>query len=133
MWKRAAPKLRPGNWALMKHMVVKTLVFEDDSQTPLIVLMTGDQQVSTKELARLLQVKTVSPVDPATAEKHTGYKVGGISPFGTRKSMTVYADETVLSLETIFINAGKRGLLVRMGTAELIEMLPPVPVKVGLE
>ena len=115
-----------------EHLVVKTLIFEDESKNPLIVLMSGDLQVSAKELARLVNVKSVTPVDPGSAEKHTGYKVGGISPFGTRKKMPVYADETVLEQDHIYINAGRRGMLVEIPTKDLVGILDPVPVKVGL-
>ena len=92
-----------------EHAVVKTLVMEDERKNPLIVLMHGDRQVSTKELARAMGVKTVAPCSPDTALRHSGYQVGGTSPFGTRKAMPVYLEETILELPKIYINGGKTG------------------------
>jgi Cys-tRNA(Pro) deacylase len=114
-----------------EHLTVKTLVMEDEKKAPFIVLMHGDREVSTKELARILGVKTIQPCDAATASRHTGYMVGGTSPFGTKKALPVYAEETILSLPVIYINAGKKGLLVEMKPAELVRILKPVPVKVA--
>jgi Cys-tRNA(Pro) deacylase len=93
--------------------------FEDDAKRPLIVLMHGDLKVSAKELARTIGAKTVSPCSPETAHRHTGYMVGGTSPFGTRKSMPVYMEKTVLGLERIYINGGKRGYLVGMAPGDV--------------
>ena len=115
-----------------EHCVVKTLVMEDETGKPLIILMHGDKEVSTKSLARIIGVKSVSPCNPAVAEKHTGYKVGGTSPFGTRKALPVYMESTVADLPEIFINAGSRGLLARMPSAEVIRILKPVMVKVAI-
>lgn len=112
-----------------EHLVIKTLVMEDDQKKPLIILMHGDRQVSTKELARVVGVKTVIPCAPQVALKHTGYMVGGISPFGTKKGLPVYIEETILSLPRIFINAGRRGLLCEMSPADLVRVLKPVPVR----
>jgi Cys-tRNA(Pro) deacylase len=114
-----------------EHLTVKTLVMEDEKKAPFIVLMHGDREVSTKELARILGVKTVQPCDPAAATRHTGYMVGGTSPFGTKKVLPVYAEETILSLPVIYINAGKKGLLVEMKPAELVRILKTTPVKVA--
>jgi Cys-tRNA(Pro) deacylase len=114
-----------------EHLVIKTLVMEDDQKASFIVLMHGDKQVSTKELARETGVKSVHPCDPQVAFRHTGYMVGGISPFGTKKRLRVYAEETILSLPRIFINAGRKGLLFEMSPAELIKVLNPVPVRVA--
>jgi Cys-tRNA(Pro) deacylase len=114
-----------------EHLTVKTLVMEDEKKLPFIVLMHGDKEVSTRELARILGVKTVQPCDPATASRHTGYLVGGTSPFGTKKVLPVYAEETILSLPVIYINAGKKGLLVEMKPAELAKVLKTMPVKVA--
>ena len=114
-----------------EHLVIKTLVMEDDQKAPFIVLMHGDKQVSTKELARGIGVKSVHPCDPQIAFRHTGYMVGGISPFGTKKKLRVYAEETILSLPRIFINAGRKGLLFEMSPADLIKVLMPVPVHVA--
>jgi Cys-tRNA(Pro) deacylase len=114
-----------------EHLVIKTLVMEDDQKAPFIILMHGDKQVSTKELARGIGVKTVHPCDPQVAFRHTGYMVGGISPFGTKKKLRVYVEETILSVPRIFINAGRTGLLCEMFPAELIKILKPVPVRVA--
>jgi Cys-tRNA(Pro) deacylase len=116
-----------------EHHVVKTLVFEDEHRHPLLVLMHGDKTVSTKHLARSLGVKRVHPCRPAEAQKHTGYKVGGISPFGTRKPLKVYAEASILALPRILINAGKRGLLAEMSPRDLQRILKPAPVNVGIE
>lgn len=111
-----------------EHMVIKTLVMEDDRKVPFIVLMHGDKQVSTKALARAMRVKSVKPCDPATAQRHTGYIVGGISPFGTRRRLPVYIEESIGSLSRVFVNAGKRGLLVEMSPADLMKILQPIAV-----
>jgi Cys-tRNA(Pro) deacylase len=111
-----------------EHAVIKTLVFETDAREPLVVLMHGDNEVSTKNLARALTVKGVSPCSPEAASKHTGYMVGGISPFGTRKRLKVYMQKTIADLPKIYINAGKRGLLAEMNPADLIRVLNPAPI-----
>jgi len=115
-----------------EHIIVKTLVMEDESKTPLIILMHGDKQVSTKSLARFLGVKSVAPCDPHVAEKHTGYKVGGTSPFGTRKKMPIYMEASIASLPRILINAGSRGLLAELSPREIERLLQPVPVNVAI-
>jgi len=115
-----------------EHSVIKTLVMEDDRRNPLIILMHGDRQVSTKELARTLGVKQVTPCTPDTAARHTGYQVGGTSPFGTRRRMPIYLEASIADLETIYINGGKRGYLVGMAPADLIRVLAPVVVNVGI-
>ena len=115
-----------------EHVVIKTLIMEDEARNPLIILMHGDRQVSTKELARQINVKQVSPCSPEAAQKHTGYQVGGTSPFGTRRAMPVYMEETIAGLDKIYINGGKRGYLVGMSPLELIRVLKPVLVKVGI-
>lgn len=115
-----------------EHAIVKTLVMENERREPLIVLMHGDRQVSTKALARTLGVKSIAPCDSKTAEKHTGYKVGGTSPFGTRKPLPIYLEETIAGLPKLLINAGRRGLLAEMAPAELIRVLNPVRVRVAL-
>lgn len=116
-----------------EHSVIKTLVMEEDAGQPLIVLMHGDRQVSTKELARIISVKQISPCSPDTAQKHTGYLVGGTSPFGTRHQMPVYMEKTVADLERIYINGGKRGYLVGIKPSDLIKVLKPILVTVGIE
>jgi Cys-tRNA(Pro) deacylase len=115
-----------------EHQVIKTLVMEDERRNAFIVLMHGDREVSTKALARVLGVKTVTPCDAATAEKHTGYMVGGISPFGIRKPLPVYVEASILSLPGIYINAGKRGLLAELSPEDLGRALKPLtPVSVA--
>jgi Cys-tRNA(Pro) deacylase len=116
-----------------EHAVVKTLVMEDDGRNPLIVLMHGDLKVSTKELARIIGVKTIAPCNPDTANRHSGYVVGGTSPFGTRKKMPVYMEETILALPKIYINGGRRGYLVGIAPQEVVRMLAPKLVKVGIK
>lgn len=115
-----------------EHAVIKTLVMEDEGVRPLIMLMHGDRQVSTKELARRIGCKTVAPCAPATADKHSGYQVGGTSPFATRKAMPVYLEETIAELPRIYINGGKRGFLIGLEPRELIRVLQPTLVKVGV-
>ena len=115
-----------------EHCVIKTLVMEDDRKEPLIVLMHGDLQVSTRELARQIGARAVEPCRPETAQKHTGYLTGGTSPFGTKKNMPVYCEETILALPTIYINGGKRGYLVSLAPSELQKLLQVTPVQVGI-
>ncbi len=115
-----------------EHHVVKTLVMEDDKAQPLIVLMHGDRTVSTKNLARQIGCKSVQPCKPEVAQRHSGYMVGGTSPFGTRKRMPVYVEEGVLALERIYINGGRRGYLVSIEPAVLTALLGAKPVQCGL-
>jgi Cys-tRNA(Pro) deacylase len=115
-----------------EHVVIKTLVMEDDSRAPLIVLMHGDLEVSTKQLARAIGCKHVEPCKPDVANRHSGYLVGGTSPFGTRKAMPVYVERTILDLPRIYINGGARGFLVGMAPADLVRVLNPTPVDVGI-
>ena len=109
-----------------EHAVIKTLVMEDDRGNPLVVLMHGDREVSTKNLARLMGVKSVTPCAPMVADRHSGYQVGGTSPFGTRRAMPVYMERSVVELPYIYINGGRRGYLVGMMTTELIRVLKPI-------
>jgi len=111
-----------------EHTVIKTLVMEDEAKQPLIVLMHGDKEVSTKNLARQIGKKTVTPCAPDVAQKHTGYLVGGTSPFGTRKKMPVCLERTIGDLDRIFINGGARGFLVSLAPADLIRVLSPTLV-----
>jgi Cys-tRNA(Pro) deacylase len=115
-----------------EHQIVKTLVMEDEARKPLIVLMHGDRKVSTKNLARQAARKSVEPCKPETAQRHTGYQIGGTSPFGTRKSLPVYAERSILELEEIFINGGRRGLLVKLKSADLARALALSLVDVAL-
>jgi Cys-tRNA(Pro) deacylase len=115
-----------------EHAVIKTLVMETNAKDPLIVLMHGDCEVSTKQLARTLAVKSVTPCEPKVADRHSGYQVGGTSPFGTRKAMPVYAEASIFDLDRIYINAGRRGLLVRINPQDLHDALKITPVHVAI-
>ncbi len=108
-----------------EHIVIKTLIMEDEKRQPMIVLMHGDKEVSTKNLARQLSVKTIVPCTPDAANRHTNYSVGGTSPFGTKKAMPVYAQASIAPLERIFINGGKRGFLVELSPQVLTTILKP--------
>ena len=114
-----------------EHQVVKTLIMEDERQQPLIVLMHGDREVSTKALARHLGVKTVSPCAPAVADRHSGYQVGGTSPFGTKRAMPVYMQATIAGLPRVYINGGRRGYLVGLAPGDLVRVLQPVQVDIA--
>ena len=116
-----------------EHAVVKTLVMEDDTGAPLVVLMHGDREVSTKALARQLGTKSVQICRPEVAQRHSGYLVGGTSPFGTRKRMPVYVERSILALDRIYVNGGSRGFLVGIAPAELVRVLSPTPVDVAIE
>jgi Cys-tRNA(Pro) deacylase len=115
-----------------EHHVVKTLVMQDEAAKPLIVLMHGDCKVSTKNLARNIGCKSVEPCKPEVAQRHSGYMVGGTSPFGTKKAMPVYVEESILGLETIYINGGRRGFLVGIQPKVLSEVLAAKPVNCAL-
>ena len=112
-----------------EHLVIKTLIMEDDQGEPMIVLMHGDCEVSTKALARQIGVKSVSPCQPKVADKHSGYQVGGTSPFGTRKKMPVYCEADILELSKIYINGGKRGYIISMDPKEMQRVLEPTLVE----
>ena len=116
-----------------EHLVIKTLVMEDEKKQPLIVLMHGDRDVSTKKLARQIGCKTVAPCDPEVAQKHTGYLVGGTSPFGTRKQMPVYLERSIAALGRIYINGGRRGFLIALAPADLVRALLPTLVDAAIE
>lgn len=113
-------------------IVVKTLIMEDEKARPLVVLMHGNRKVSTKNLARQIGAKSVEPCKPEVANRHSGYLVGGTSPFGTRKQMPVYVEETILSLPRIVLNGGRRGFLVGIDPRELVRLLGAVPVACAL-
>lgn len=116
-----------------EHAVVKTLVMENEAHQPLIILMHGDRKVSTKELARQAGHKQISPCDPAVAQRHTGYLVGGTSPFGTKKTLPVFMERSILDLPLIYINGGRRGFLVGVHPHDLLQILHPKLVSVALE
>jgi Cys-tRNA(Pro) deacylase len=115
-----------------EHAVVKTLVMQDDKAQPLVVLMHGDRQVSTKNLARAIGVKSVEPCKPEVAQRHSGYLVGGTSPFGLRKAMPVFVEQSVLALPKIHINGGRRGFLVGIEPSVLTARLGARPVHCAL-
>ena len=115
-----------------EHHVVKTLIFEDDKRQPLCVLMHGDRKVSTKELARQIGAKRVAPCKIDDATRHSGYQVGGCSPFGLRKPMPVFMEESILALDRILINGGKRGFLVGMPPQEVVRVVNPQLVNAAL-
>jgi Cys-tRNA(Pro) deacylase len=114
-----------------EHVVVKTLVMEDDAGNPFIVLMHGEKEVSLKELARAMGAKNVETTSRRDAQRLTGYTVGGISPFGSRRSLPVYVQSTILELPYLYINAGRQGFIVGMKPATLVNLLDPVPVDVA--
>jgi len=116
-----------------EHHVVKTLVMQDEDGKPLIVLMHGDRTVSTKNLARQAGAKRIEPCRPEVAQRHSGYQVGGTSPFGTRKKMPVYLERSVLDLPKVYINGGRRGFLVGLLPGEIVRTLQPALVEVALE
>jgi Cys-tRNA(Pro) deacylase len=115
-----------------EHHVVKTLVMEDETKRPLIVLMHGDREVSTKNLARQAGVKRIEACQTEAAQRHSGYQIGGTSPFGTRKPLPVYVERSILELPRIYINGGRRGFLVGIDPKELVRVLDVKPVEVGL-
>jgi Cys-tRNA(Pro) deacylase len=116
-----------------EHAVVKTLIMENDQREPLVVLMHGDKQVSTRALARTLGARSIQPCKPEVADKHSGYQVGGTSPFGTTRAMPVYLERSVLALERIWVNGGRRGLLVSLAPSELVRVLAPTLVDVAVD
>lgn len=117
---------------IAEHQVVKTLVMQDERAQPLIVLMHGDKQVSTKHLARQIGAKSIEPCTPEVAQRHSGYLVGGTSPFGTRKAMPIYVEASVLALPSMCINGGRRGYLLGVPPAVLTELLAARPVNCAL-
>lgn len=116
-----------------EHHVVKTLVMQDEAAKPLLVLMHGDRKVSTKNLARQVGCKSIEPCKPEVANRHSGFLIGGTSPFGTRKTMPVYVEETILFLPKIYINGGRRGFLIGIDPAVITAVLPSKPVHCALE
>ncbi len=117
--------------AVDEHEVVKTLIFEDGGRAPLCILMHGDREVSAKNLARALTTKQVAPCTPEVADRHSGYQVGGTSPFGLRRAMPIYLERTIAALPRLFINGGARGFLVELSAADLVRVLAPTLVDVA--
>jgi Cys-tRNA(Pro) deacylase len=130
---RGGTEVSAQSLGVTEHEVVKTLVMQDEDAKPLIVLMHGDRKVSTKNLARQAGVKRLEPCKPDVAQRHSGYQVGGTSPFGTRKRLPVYMERSILELPQIFINGGRRGLLVRISPNDLLRTLQPQLVDVALD
>lgn len=115
-----------------EHSVIKTLIFETDTKAPLCILMHGDNEVSTKNLARAIGTKTVAPCSPEVADRHSGYQVGGTSPFGLKRQMPIYLQQTIAELPRIYINGGARGFLVAIDPRELVRVLTPTLVDVAI-
>jgi len=115
-----------------EHAVVKTLVMEDERGAPLLVLMHGDREVSVKALARLVGARSIGPCRPEVADRHSGYQVGGTSPFGTRRAMPVYLERSILELPRIYLNGGSRGFLLGLAPADVVRVLEPTLVDVGI-
>ncbi len=130
---RGGTRVSAEKLGVAESIVVKTLVMEDEEKKPLVVLMHGDREVSTKNLARQIDKKRVEPCSPDVAQRHSGYQVGGTSPFGLRKAMPVYVERTILDLERIYINGGRRGFLVAIDPKELVRTVKAVAVSVALE
>jgi Cys-tRNA(Pro) deacylase len=116
-----------------EHAVIKTLIMEDDRKQPLCVLMHGDREVSTKQLARVVGAKTISPCAPEVADRHSGYQVGGTSPFGLKRTMPIYMQQSIVDLPRIFINGGARGFLVEIDPKDAQRVLAPTLVDVAVE
>lgn len=116
-----------------EHSVIKTLVMQDEAAKPMIVLMHGDCKVSTKNLARAIGCKSVEPCKPEVAQRHSGYMIGGTSPFGTKKAMPVYVEQSILALERIYINGGRRGFLVSLAPQVLVDLLQAKLVQCALQ
>lgn len=129
---RGGSRVSSQKLGVSEHCVIKTLVMEDELARPLMVLMHGDKEVSAKELARRLGVKSIALCQPEIALKHTGYLTGGTSPFGVKKALPVYMEKSIALLPEIFINAGARGLLAKMKPAELLRILKPGQVSVAI-
>jgi len=130
---RGGTEVSAQSLGVTEHEVVKTLVMQDEAGKPLVVLMHGDRKVSTKNLARQAGVKRIEPCKPEVAQRHSGYQVGGTSPFGTRKKLPVYLERSILELPQIYINGGRRGFLVKISPAEIVRTLQPTLVDVALE
>jgi Cys-tRNA(Pro) deacylase len=130
---RGGTEVSAQSLGVTEHEVVKTLVMQDEDGKPLIVLMHGDRKVSTKNLARQAGVKRIEPCKADAAQRHSGYQVGGTSPFGTRKRLPVYMERSILELPQIYINGGRRGLLVKIAPSDILRTLQPTLVDVALE
>ncbi len=114
------------------NIMIKTLIMEDEAENPFIILMQGDRRVSLKKIAKIISSKNVSSCHPKDAQRYTGYMVGGISPFGTRKRLPIYLEKSIMNIPRVFLNGGKRGFLVQISTAELVRVLDPKIVDVAV-
>jgi Cys-tRNA(Pro) deacylase len=121
-----------GHLDVDEHLVIKTLIFEDEGKKPLCILMHGDREVSARNLARQIGRKTVGPCAPEVADRHSGYQVGGTSPFGLKRAMPVYCERSIEALPRIYINGGARGFLVGLDPKDLFRVLGPVAVEVAI-
>ncbi len=130
---RGGTRVSSEKLGVSERAVIKTLILEDEEKKPLVMLMHGDCEVSTKNLARQIGKKRVEPCSPEVAQRHSGYQVGGTSPFGLRKAMPIYIERSILQLDAIYINGGRRGFLVRIDPKELVRISNAVPVDVALE
>ena len=128
---RKGADIAAGQLNVNSHIMIKTLIMQKEDGEPLIVLMHGDKEVSLKELARQIGAKSIQPCNPEDAQRHTGYLVGGISPFGVKNQMPVYIEEELLSFPQIWINGGQRGFIIDLTPTSLVNMLSPKPVKVA--
>src|SRR5690242_14734556 len=128
---RGGTRVSSAQLGVDEHAVIKTLIFEDESKKPLCVLMHGDREVSAKNLARHIGTKSVAPCAPEVADRHSGYQVGGTSPFGLKRTMPVYLESTIAGLPRIYINGGARGFLVGINPADLVRVLKPTLVNVA--
>jgi Cys-tRNA(Pro) deacylase len=129
---RGGTRVSARELGIAEHIVVKTLVMQDDQREPLIVLMHGDREVSTKQLARQIGKRSVEACAPAAAERHTGYMVGGTSPFGTRKQFPVFIERTILELDRVYVNGGRRGFLVSLAPSDIVRVLGATAVDVAI-
>jgi len=129
---KGGTKLAADELNVDEHQVIKTLVMENERREPVVVLMHGDKQVSTKAFARALKVKTIRPCEPEVAHRHTGYFVGGISPLGPKKQLKMYYETSIMDLPYVYINAGRKGLLARISPEELVKMIEAIPVNVAI-
>ena len=128
---RGGTRVSSAQLGVEEHAVIKTLIFEDDAKKPLCVLMHGDREVSAKNLARHIGTKSVAPCAPEVADRHSGYQVGGTSPFGLKRAMPIYLESSIAALPRIYINGGARGFLVGIAPAELVRVLKPALVNVA--
>ena len=129
---RGGTRASAGHLGVDEHAVVKTLIFEDEARKPLCILMHGDREVSAKNLARQIGRKSVGPCAPEVADRHSGYQVGGTSPFGLKRAMPVYREKSIAALPCLYINGGARGFLVGMDPQDLDRVLKPVIVEVAI-